>query len=388
MHDTALPPRIQGTRLPTARNVLIDLLRGIALVFIVVDHINLIARHLGDIGSIRLYFLIDLQMTDAAEFFVFFSGYVFGLVHSAEGRRKPPVDLLVAAVRRTLQIFAAYAVTIVVIGFLYATITQVYTPSARWVEVSGINVLHHDGIAVLQDMATLYLTVFFLNILHLYILLLLFAVPMLLLWQRLPLVAVGVSGAIWLWAQFVDTSQIGTWAGIHAFFPPGWQLLFCVGLFMGSGRLLEHPALPARGIMFTLACITLLAGFLLRQSLGWVGDAVLPDMLHNMAAAIPGTWKPALGIVRLINFAALVYVILALAPSSVRLAGYAPARWVAVLGQNSLEMFCVGSVMIFLVSLAIHAAGGGVLVYGAVLTVAMVLYLLAGQLVARLRRKY
>ncbi len=383
-----MPNTARPAKSPLPRNVLVDLLRGIALVFIVVDHVNLIARHLGDIGSVRPYLLIDVQMTDAAEFFVFLSGYVFGLVHGSEGRRKAPLDLIAVTLRRAIQIFVAYAVTVIVIGFLYALIQKFHTPPARWTDVSGIEVLHRDGISILYNIATLQLTVFFLNILHLYILLLLFAAPMLLLWQRAPWLAVGSSVAIWLWAQFVDTSHIGTWAGIHAFFPPGWQLLFCAGLFLGTRRLLEQTRPAVRSVPFIIACIVLLACFVLRLSLGWVGDAVLPDFLRNATSAIPGTWKPALGIVRLINFTALMYVILALAPSSARIAAFAPARWIAALGTNSLEMFCCGSVLIFLISLAIHAAGGGIAAYGAILGTALALYLTAGHFTVWLRRKH
>ena len=62
------------------RDLRIDLLRGISLIVIFIDHLSDTALSL---GGTHFYFptLRNFGFCSAAEFFVFFSGYVFGIVY-------------------------------------------------------------------------------------------------------------------------------------------------------------------------------------------------------------------------------------------------------------------------------------------------------------------
>jgi len=388
MNSTTLDAVVPSRPMTTGgRDRLVDMLRGLALVLIVIDHVNLIARDIGDIGGLRLYLLIDVQLADAAEVFVFLSGYVFGLVHGSPGRRLGPSDLARRTLRRILQIFSAYALTVIVVAALYVWLDGAGAIPARWAAASQITMLDQPGLGLLSGMIGLTVTVFFVNILHLYILLLAFGLPMLLFWHRLPWAAVAVSAAIWLVAQTMDPASMPRWAGMRAFNPLAWQLLFCAGMFLGTHRFLDRIRNRPQKPWLALAVGVVAVAAVLRAAIAPVGAHVFPASLIEFARLVALTAKPVLGPARLIDFAALVYLAWTLMPPAARLDRWGPARLLATLGSHSLEMFCVGTVLIMLASLALNLAGGGGVAYALVVAVTLAAYALAGQIGAWLLAK-
>ncbi len=387
MNDLSHLAHARAPAVATGRDLLVDMLRGMALVFIVVDHINLIARDLGDIGTARLYLLIDVQLSDAAEIFVFLSGYVFGMVHGSPGRRLGPPDLARRTLRRIIQIFGAYVLTLVVVAALYAIFAAIRPLSPSWVEITQIYLLDVPGLALLAGMAKMMVTVFFVNILHLYILLLAYALPILLLWHRKPAAAVAISAALWFVAQFIDPMEMPRWAGMRAFNPLGWQVLFCAGMFLGTRRWLDTIRNRPEPRLVAIALAIVAAGFVLRLGVSRFGEDYLPRAIVDLAQLLAATAKPALGPARLINFAALTYLAWTLLPPAARLMRWRPARTLATLGSHSLEVFCIGTVMIMLGSLALHVIGGGFAAYVAVIGGVLVLYAAVGEITAWLLRK-
>lgn len=388
MNDT-LPAGPARPAAPAAggRDLLVDMLRGLALVFIVIDHINVIGRELGDTGLARVYTLIDVQLADAAEIFVFLSGYVLGLVHGSPGRRLGPADLARWTLRRMIQLFGAYVLTIVVMAALYAALLRLGPLPAAWVEAGDLAMLHAPGLDLLAGMTGLTVTLFFINILLLYILLLGYALPMQLLWHRAPAAAAGIAIAIWLIAQFIAPESMPNEAGMRAFNPLGWQLLFCTGMFLGTRRWLDSIRNRPRPGAVALALVIVAAAFLLRLGISRYAPGHLPAALIGIATFVAGDAKPALGPARLIDFAALVYLAWTLLPPVPRLMRWRAARVLAMLGSHSLEVFCIGTVLIMLGSLALHRAGGGVFAYVAVIAAVLVVYPLAGRITAWLLAK-
>ena len=82
--QTARPQALNGN--VTTRDLRLDLFRGIALFLIFVDHIP---------GNVLSYFTIQsVGFSDAAEVFIFISGYTAALVH---GRRVLERGMFIAA---------------------------------------------------------------------------------------------------------------------------------------------------------------------------------------------------------------------------------------------------------------------------------------------------
>jgi hypothetical protein len=72
-----------ANRIDLQRDLRIDLFRGFALLFVFTDHVSEIASAAGLIGArdFPLPTLRIITWTTAAEFFVFLSGYVAGMVY-------------------------------------------------------------------------------------------------------------------------------------------------------------------------------------------------------------------------------------------------------------------------------------------------------------------
>ncbi len=349
---------------PTRRDHAIDIARGIALVAILNTHFSLMARAVGDLGGVRAPFLSDLQFPDFADFFVFLSGYVYGLVYGNRLTRDGLPSVVRQTIRRMAQIVRAMVVAIaaaVALSWLLIDDASVLGRLDLWsFQANGRRALH--------DLFTFASAPLFINILCLYVLLL--AAAPFLVWgfRRNLLVTFGLSGAVWLLVQLGPLDLRTGWAGIRAFNPFAWQLLFAMGIFLGMQRGFD-TILTALSRRAALALAAACAFFFLVR----MGMKLSPEL---SALIEPAAGKAQFASVRIVNF-------LCLAPAFVLFVGWleraAPilSSWLARLGALSLEMFAWGVVLTMLMSVAFLALGGGVAAYVMVLPLGLVAYVLS-----------
>ncbi|WP_158639004.1 OpgC domain-containing protein [Elioraea rosea] len=349
---------------PSRRDHAIDIARGIALIFILYPHFTQIAAALGSIGRARVPYLSDLQFCDPADFFVFLSGYVYGLVYGQRAVRDGYRTVVRQTVRRMAQIFRAMVFTVALcVGLSWLLIDDPAVLRALDLlsfERSGREAI--AGIALLLD------STLFINILALYLLLL--ATAPLFLWgfRRSVAATAAVSLGIWLLVQIGPLHVTSTWAGMHSFNPFAWQLLFAMGILLGMQRGFDAilaSMTRAQAITLALACL----GFFALRT----GIRVSPALAELV---LPIAHKPAFGPLRLANFVCLVPVFV-LAVGWLERQVPVLANLLARSGALSLEMFCVGVVLTLLMGVAFLALGGTLLAYGIVLTAGIALYLVA-----------
>ncbi len=68
--------------LPKERDTRIDFLRGAFILMMVVDHFGHLLSLIGSNAQAKIYTYQSIGWSSAAEFFVFFSGYVIATVYS------------------------------------------------------------------------------------------------------------------------------------------------------------------------------------------------------------------------------------------------------------------------------------------------------------------
>jgi hypothetical protein len=348
----------------TGRDRAIDIARGIALFVILNTHFSLIARELGTLNGFRAPLLSDLQLPDFADFFVFLSGYVYGLVYARRHERDGFPTVLRQTLRRIGQILRAMLVTIA----LVVALSWPLVSDPRVLRGLALTPFERSGREALFQYLTFSYAPLFINILCLYVLLL--AVAPLMLWgfRRHLAATLGASAAAWLLVQTGPLAFDTTWAGFDAFNPFAWQLLFGAGIFLGMQRGFDTLiALLTRRQVVVLAAICL----------AFLGLRIAIRLSPELAALLlPLTHKASFAALRVVNF-------LCLAPVFVLLVAWAdravPALmgWFARLGALSLEMFCVGVVFTLLMGVAFLALGGGVLAYCIVLSAGLVIYVLS-----------
>lgn len=342
------------------RDLRLDFFRGLALLFIFVDHIpdNLVA-----------YFtLANVAFSDAAEIFVFLSGYtaavVFGNILTQHGVPFGAAQIL----KRCWTLYVAHIFLFVVF------VAQVSYTAARFDnpmfldEMKVWDFLQEPHIAILQALA-LRFQPHFLDILPLYIVLLLGFVGVLPALQRWPWAVLGLSVVLYVAAAMFRFNLRTYPAGVWYFNPFAWQVLFVFGAVLALCQDEVKRLLARWPWLIWVSAAIVAVGFLTR---GTLTVAHLLDLRPPWA--VEAVWiiadKNNLGPMRLINFLALLHVTVTVLRRDHPAFRSALAEPVIRCGQHSLNIFCLGIFLSFLghfvlveisraapVHLAVSAAG-------------------------------
>lgn len=211
-----------STAAPAARDEGLDLLRGLAVVAMVVDHVGGASFLYAFTGGNRFF-------TSAAEGFVFISGLVMGLVY----RRLVDRTGLGPSLQRSMERAAT-------LYLLAVTLTLLFVPASELLQLPWAQGLSlSDPTQFIVSVLTLHQTYYLVDIPLLYALLLLVSpLALILLSQgRTAAVLVG-SWLLWGLYQVFPTQVDVPWAiqGNHLFFFAAWQVFFFTGLVLGWHR--------------------------------------------------------------------------------------------------------------------------------------------------------
>jgi enterochelin esterase-like enzyme/uncharacterized membrane protein len=204
------------------RDYRIDLLRGLAVLAMIVDHLA---------GPSKLYLITggNRFYTSAAEGFIFLSGLTVGLVYRRIAERQG----LAVAIRRLLA--RAGTLYVLAVGLTLVMLATSELLSLPW----AVGVDTTSPIQLVWAIVSLHQTYYLVDVLALYVLLMLAAplVLFLLCEGRTWLVMLG-SWMIWLGFQFfpAQTELPWTTAGNNLFYLSAWQALFFTAMAIGFHR--------------------------------------------------------------------------------------------------------------------------------------------------------
>ncbi|HEY6881633.1 MAG TPA: OpgC domain-containing protein [Polyangiales bacterium] len=334
-----------GTRPHAARRDLrIDALRGLALLMIYVDHIkdNLFARLTYQ----------QFGFSNTAWFFVLLSGISFALKHERLIARRGLGASLLVALRRAQTIYGAHLVSLVLaLGAWLSLIAALGRGRNDLSALSGFEHFLSEPLSALTCYLTLSYQPQFFDVLQLY-LLLVCAGP-LMLWglRTSPRLTTFASLAAYALVQIrPDACNLPAW---HApsgwsFTPLGWQLVFFLGLAIGTRRFPRFRDVQTRRVVvgLSLAFVLVAAATRLCASIDVLHDALggesAPWLVGNARRAVwleqvhPLTIVHALAVLTLLNVWCR--------PD----AAWLRSRWMRPfieLGRHSLEVFATGSVL-------------------------------------------
>ncbi len=314
------------------RLIALDMLRGYALVCIMIDHMP--------VSVLRNYTLANFSVFDAAELFVLLSGFLVGMVwlmvEQKEGRRAAQWRFA----RRAFEVWRAMIIGSVVMALLSAALwavdlrhTAVWNQYAVWILE---NPLGYAG-----AVGTLWLQPNLLDVLALYVILIAvtpLTVPLLLRW---PLGFLAASVALWWFAPMLNGLFPNHRKGGLLFNPFGWQMLFFTGVAMGLFRRDVMPVLMRHARLLTvLSAGMFLFGASIIIALKF-GDAALP--VRNALKQVYGTidkW-PLDGTRYLAILAASWLVAVPLAGVMERLAASRPGVALQQIGRGGLWSFII-----------------------------------------------
>jgi hypothetical protein len=334
----------------TSRDLRLDFFRGVALIFIFIDHIP---------ENILSYFTLEaFGFFDAAEVFIFISGFTAALVYGRRLVEKGALYATAQVLRRAWQLYVAHVFLFVIfIAEVSYTATTFKNPMYNE-EMRVADFLDEPHVAVVQALLLQFQPTF-LDILPLYILMLVIFPVVLLGMQRHPLLVLLPSAALYIAVQVFSISVPAYPEGhVWYFNPLAWQFLFVSAALLGHARMRGQTTLPWSRILFPAAVVIFAAAFLIKLS--WT--------IHGVWEAFPGLllkqlWpinKNNLSPLRLVPFYALVVLVAMRVPRDARFLASTAARPLVRCGQQSLEIFCLGIILSALGHFILTEYGAGV----------------------------
>lgn len=337
-----LPRPVAQAAFRPARDLRLDFFRGLALFFIFIDHIP---------GNPLAYLTLkSFAFADAAEVFIFISGYTAALVY---GRAMLKDGVLLSSLRIWRRVWTLYVAHILIFMAYAAQVAYAVAQmgSPLFAENLGVGDFLTRADETILRVLTLQFQPTYLDILPLYIALLLVFPACLLLLRRNLWLALALSLGFYIAANIwgINLPAYPSDEGWY-FNPAAWQLLFVIAAALG---LRASEGKPTPMPPWLLAGAVAFAAFACVVQLSWVlHDAGLPvpGLLRRLLWPIEKSTLPPL---RLLSVLALAVLAGWLVPRGAR---FMTGRlgWIVVLcGQNSLDVFCLGILLSVLGSIVL-----------------------------------
>lgn len=330
--------------LPVAgRDVRLDLFRGLANWAIFLDHIPhealswITIKHYG--------------FSDAADLFVFISGYTAAL---AFGRLMIERGYVAAASRlakRALQLYAAHLVVILIYIAVIASVSLGFRDPDDLNQFNVAVFLSEPFREFIQALALIYKPVN-LDVLPLYVLLLGAFAPALWVMVRRPHLTLAGSIALYLAARQFGWNLPASPSGVWYFNPFAWQLLFFLGAWIALGG-----ARALQPLVRTRAALALAIAYLVFALIVTIAIRA-PDFGHLLPDWLLAPFNPNdktnLAPYRVVHFVGLGIVVTRFLPADSLILQWRALAPLVKCGQNSLPVFCTGIVLSFCAHAAIE----------------------------------
>jgi hypothetical protein len=331
------------------RDLRLDFFRGLALFFIFIDHIPE--------NALSYFTLPSIGFSDAAEIFIFISGYTAAMVYGRSMLRQGVVFASAQIYRRVWQLYVAHV-------FLF----MIFTAEVSYTVLTFNNPLYNDELRVGDFLAEPHIAIIkalllqfqptFLDILPVYIVLLA-SFPLILgLLRRGTLAAILPALALYAAAQIFGLSLHGYPENqVWYFNPLTWQLLFVIGASCGFAYAAERPILPHGWWVLGPAIVFVLASLII--NLSWTVHGVHDPFPAILLKQLWPINKTNLVPIRLLHFLALAVVVVHLVSADSRFLRWRVARPIILCGQHSLQVFCLGILLSVLGHFALTELSGG-----------------------------
>jgi hypothetical protein len=314
------------------RDLRLDFFRGLALFLIFIDHIP--------DNTLSYFTMPSLGFSDAAEVFIFISGYTAALVYGRSLLLRGGFFATAQIFRRVWQLYVAH-IFLFVIFTAEVSYSVVKFNNPLYSDELGVgDFLNEPHVAIIQALLLRFQPTF-LDILPLYIVLLVAFPPVLLALRRHALIALVPSLALYCWVQATGPSLAGYPDGHVWFFNPlAWQLMFVIGAALGYARAAGRPGLPDAPLLYRAALVVFVVATIVRLS--WT--------IHGLWDPFPGLFlkqlwpinKNNLAPLRVIHFLATALVVVWWVREDSPWLRSALAWPVILCGRNSLHIFCLG----------------------------------------------
>ena len=334
---------------PRTRDHRLDFFRGLALMFIFIDHVpdNIVSN----------FTLRAFAFCDAAEVFIFISGYTAALAYGPAFDREGVAMAVARIYRRVWQLYVAHLCLFMIFNAEVAYTMKFFRNPLFGDELQVGDYLDNPGEAFIRVLL-LQLQPSLLNILPLYIALLLVLPFFILCIRRHALLGLIPSAMLYAAVQVFGWNMPGFPEGRWWFFNPfAWQFLFAIAVWLGFAHARGRPLFaPPRWLAPLALAFAVVSGLI---AVSWT--------VHDLFPRIPGVgifpdaWfeKTMLPPARMVSVLALAIVAGAYVPRDAAFIGSRAGRLIAMCGQNSLHVFCLGILLSVLANFLLNLVGYG-----------------------------
>ncbi len=335
---------------PIDRDLRLDLFRGAGLWMIFLDHVPDVA--------VSYLTLRDFGFSDAAELFVFISGYLVGFIHAPIVAGGHFLATLKRLWKRAGQLYVAHILLFLLFTAQVARAARRFDNPMYENEFNVFNFLKDPDILIEHAITLRYRPVN-LDILPLYIVLVI-ASP-LIVWclVRRPNLTLLASIALYALARWFDWNLPSYPPGKTWYFNPFcWQLLFVLAAWCGMGQIAKLSRLVWSKAGLALATAWLLFAFLIVMT--WGSPSLQAWVPEWMSKALYPIDKSNLDMLRLTHFLALAILVSFLIPKDWKALN---SRWLHPLilcGQHSLAIFCYSILLSFSAHWILTQYGNGI----------------------------
>jgi hypothetical protein len=318
------------------RDLRLDLFRGLALWLIFLDHIPT--------NIVNWFTLRNYGFSDAAEIFVFISGFTAAFVYARAMRDRGFVLAAARIHKRVWQLYVAHVFLFVIFMAEIAYVSRSFENPLFVEEMNVLEFLQRPEVALFEALLLKFKPVN-MDILPVYIVLLLIFPPTLWLLLRAPTIALAASFALYTLAWSFGWNFSSYPGGHWVINPLHWQLLFVFGAWCGLygstrlGPLLQSP------ITLTIAAAYLVFAFAIVVT--WYVPRLgqfIPTWLADFMYPID---KTNLDVLRFAHFLALAALVVRFVPRDWRVLASPWLRPAILCGRHSLEIFCLGIFLSF-----------------------------------------
>jgi hypothetical protein len=314
-----------------SRDLRLDFFRGLALICIFIDHIP---------ENFLNYFTISsIAFSDAAEVFIFISGFTASLVYGRALAARGTLIATVQVLRRAWQLYVAHIFLFMIfIAEVSYTVRAFNNPMYN--EEMGVgDFLEQPHLAVVQAMLLQFQPTF-LDILPLYIVMLLIFPLVLICLRWRPFAVLIPSALLYVAVQVFGIAMPAYPPGhVWSFNPLAWQFLFILGATLGHAE--QHARGRARLVELAFWPALAIAAVALVIRLSWTFHNFWDSVPDLFARELWPTNKSNLSPIRLVSFFALVMLTAHWVSPQARFMRANWARPLVLCGRHSLEIFCL-----------------------------------------------
>src|SRR5579864_401406 len=314
-----------------SRDLRLDFFRGVALICIFIDHIPE--------NYLNYVTLSAVGFSDAAEVFIFISGFTASLVYGRAMTARGVLFATVQVIRRAWQLYVAHIFLFVIFIAEVSYTVKTFNNPMYNEEMGAGYFLEHPHAAVVQALILPFQPTF-LDILPLYIVLLLIFPLALVAVRRSPWLALVPSSMIYLAVQIFDINVPAYPPGsLWTFNPLAWQFLFVLGTVLGQTDARQRGPATLLRLAYVPAIIVATAALTIRLS--WMFHGFHENFPALFLRALWPVNKGNLAPIRLISFFALFVLVARWVPPRATFLRSTWTRPVVLCGSHSLEIFCL-----------------------------------------------